>query len=313
MADTAIQWTNKVWNPTTGCDRVSPGCDNCYALTMAKRLKGMGSARYQTDGDPRTSGPGFGLAMHPSALDLPLTVRKPQRWFVNSMSDLFHPRVTDQFIAQVFAVMAAAQRHTFQILTKRPARMRALLGGSDGSGHRLLEAAPDEATAAALYQQWPLPNVWLVVSAETQEYADSRIPLLMETPAAVRGVSAEPLLGPVDLSPWTTWRDGSLRSSEPDAGIAGLDWVIVGGESGPKARPMQLAWARALRDQCTQAGVPFFFKQWGAFAPLDPDVATGREIRAYPGELLRKAGAKLAGRVLDGRTWDEYPGEDDRA
>lgn len=249
MADTSIEWASKVWNPTTGCDKVSAGCDNCYALTMAARLRGMGSAKYQTDGDPRTSGPGFGLAVHPDALTIPLRWRKPQRVFVNSMSDLFHPKVPAEFIARVFAVMVAAPHHTFKVLTKRAPRMRATL-------------ADDTfwtAVSAELAQLWnvaqppaPLrfapPWIWLGVSVEDQEQAGRRIPALLDTAAGIRWLSCEPLLGPIDLTPWAEH----------------LDWVVVGGESGPQARPMEPGWARSLRDQCRAGRVPFFFKQAGA-------------------------------------------------
>jgi len=178
MATTDIQWTagddgskGMTWNPTTGCDKVSAGCDNCYALTMAKRLKAMGQARYQTDGDPRTSGPGFGLTMHPDSLDAPLHWRKPRRVFVNSMSDLFHPKVTDEFIADVWAVMAAGGRHTFQVLTKRAPRMQALLN-SERFGD-LFDAAVGRLDGGTY--PWPLPSVHLGVSVEDQEQADARI------------------------------------------------------------------------------------------------------------------------------------------
>jgi protein gp37 len=271
MADKSrIEWTEATWNPTTGCDRVSPGCDNCYAMNLAPRLKAMGSKRYQRDGDPRTSGPGFGLTVHPDALDLPLRWTKPRRIFVNSMSDLFHDQVPDWFIAEVFGVMARAPQHTFQLLTKRHGRMRSLLGGD---GVRLLDAVDNEMTAQALYDQWPVPNVWLGVSVEDQKRAELRIPALLDTPAAVRWLSCEPLLGPVDL-----------RRTDKDALVdGGLDWVVVGGESGRDARPMDPGWSRDLRDQCVNACVPFFFKQWGGRTP------------------------KANGRELDGRTWDEYP------
>lgn len=284
MSDTAIEWCDRVWNPTTGCDRVSPGCDHCYAMTMAKRLKGMGSAKYQTDGDPKTSGPGFGIAMHQSSLSEPLKWRKPQRIFVNSMSDLFHAGVDDIFLGLVWQVMAECPQHTFQILTKRPARMRSFL-------------RPFE----------PLTNVHLGVSAEDQKRAEQRIPILLDTPAAVRFVSAEPLLGPIDL--YKLWRP---RGPE-------LDWVIVGGESGPGARPMHPDWARGLRDQCVASGVAFLFKQWGEFAPGMQDYGSRKGLvrrRSYPGELgdttgnyeiVTRVGKKAAGRELDGRTWDQYP------
>jgi protein gp37 len=255
---TAIEWTDTTWNPVTGCDRVSPGCDNCYAMTLAKRLKGMGQANYQHDGDPRTSGPGFGLTLHPDALDKPLHWRKPRRVFVNSMSDLFHPDVPVDFIADVWAVMQATPQHTYQILTKRPQRM---------------------ARVVANNIEWnPLPNVWLGTSVENQRYADLRIPHLLATPAAVRFLSIEPLLGSVNLHDVFAPLDIHARWSLHD-----IDWCIVGGESGRGARPMDPEWARSLRDQCEAAAVPFFFKQWGGRTP------------------------KAGGRDLDGRTWSEYP------
>ena len=292
MADTAIEWATKVWNPTTGCDRVTPGCDHCYALTMAKRLKGMGSTKYQTDGDPRTSGPGFGLAIHEDTLGIPLGWRKPQRIFVNSMSDLFHADVPDEFIARVWAVMASAPRHTFQVLTKRHGRMRSLLSSEEFrlAVQRRIPHAGASPYAAAYWKTWPLPNVWLGVSVEDQKRADLRIPALLDTPAAVRWLSCEPLLGSVDLDtqPW--------RPIGRD--LPQIDWVVVGGESGPGARPMHPAWARTLRDQCQVAGIPFLFKQWGEYAPI-PQV-TGPD-------LIERVGKRAAGRVLDGRTWDEYP------
>ena len=244
---TTIEWTDETWNPTTGCDRVSPGCDNCYALTMAARLKGMGQAKYQNDGDPRTSGPGFGLTCHPDALDVPRRWRKARRVFVNSMSDLFHPEVPSSFVAQVFDVMRDCPQHTFQILTKRPQRMAEL-----GCG-----ATFGEAKGA--------PNVWLGTSIESDRYA-FRADHLRDTPAAVRFLSLEPLLGPL-----------------PSLDLTGIDWVIVGGESGLASRPMNPAWVRDLRDRCVDADVAFFFKQWGGRTP------------------------KANGRTLDGQTWDEYP------
>lgn len=233
MADTAIEWADRVWNPTSGCDRVSLGCDHCYAMTMAKRLKGMGQAKYQRDGDPRTSGPGFGVSIHPDALPLPLKWRKPKQIFVNSMSDLFHDQVPDEYIARVFAVMACAYRHTFQILTKRHARMRSLLSSPqfvdlfDREFCKVPDWAPrwPDLDFARPEHVWhladgPLSNVWLGVSAENQQWAKIRGDALRETPAAVRFYSFEPLLGPID-----------------DANLDGIHWVITGGESGPGARP----------------------------------------------------------------------------
>lgn len=320
---TEIEWTQATWNPTKGCDRVSPGCDHCYAMTMAKRLKGMGSAEYQQDGDSRTSGPGFLAHESPADMDWPLHKRKPLRIFVNSMSDLFHASISDDFIVRVFAVMAATPRHTYQILTKRHARMRSLLSSELfqaklGMAYVFGADVPDDAPVPLT---WPLPNVWLGVSVENQQWADIRIPALIETPAAVRFLSCEPLLGPLDLH--------LVEQEDHDGGThpihgpwADLNWVIVGGESGPGARLMQLDWAQDIRDQCVGAGVPFLFKQWGAWEPTnihsvgyvsDPAEQQGEsyEDERYPGygwrRLYRRVGKKAAGRELDGRTWDEYP------
>jgi protein gp37 len=223
MADrSSIEWTQATWNPTTGCDRVSRGCDHCYALTLAKRLKAMGQPRYQRDGDPRTSGPGFGVTCHPDALALPYTWKRPRLVFVNSMSDLFHARVPLDFVRQVFEVMGDTPQHTYQLLTKRARRLR-----------RLAESLP-----------WP-PNVWMGVSVEDTDVLH-RVDDLRTVPAAVRFLSCEPLLGPLD-----------------GLNLDGVDWVIAGGESGLDARPMDEAWVLDLRDRCASDGVPFFFKQWG--------------------------------------------------
>lgn len=263
----AIEWTDETWNPTTGCDRVSPGCDNCYALTMAARLKGMGQAKYQRDGDPRTSGPGFGLTLHPDTLSAPLRWVKPRRVFVNSMSDLFHQDVPDEFIGSVWATMAFAAEHTFQVLTKRPQRMASVLGGwvaNEGSAY----GGPiwrDHQLRWNESRTWPVPNVWLGTSIESDRYT-FRADHLRLAPAAVRFLSLEPLLGPL-----------------PSLDLTGIDWVIVGGESGANARPVDADWVRDLRDRSVAAGSAFFFKQWGGRTP------------------------KANGRTLDGRTWDEYP------
>ncbi|MFC4950788.1 DUF5131 family protein [Pseudonocardia sp. GCM10023141] len=238
-----IEWTEVTWNPTTGCDRISAGCDHCYALTLAKRLKGMGSAKYQNDGDPRTSGPGFDVTTHEDTLTAPLRWREPRVVFVNSMSDLFHARVSREFVARVFAVMAATPQHTYQVLTKRATRLRRL--------------APD--------LPWPA-NVWMGVSVENLQVAH-RVEELRQVPAAVRFLSCEPLLGPLA---------GGLD-------LSGIGWVIAGGESGPHARPMDPGWVEEIRDVCLEAGVPFFFKQWGGRTP------------------------KAGGRMLAGRTWDQTP------
>ncbi|MGE3140188.1 MAG: DUF5131 family protein [Dehalococcoidia bacterium] len=224
----AIEWTEATWNPVTGCDRVSAGCDRCYAMTLARRLKAMGNPRYQNDGRPETSGPGFGVTLHPEALQAPLRWRRPRVIFVNSMSDLFHPQVPDDFIASVFDVMAACEHHTFQVLTKRPKRMAALV-------HRIL---PE-----------PLRNVWLGTSIEADPLV-WRADALRRTPAAVRFLSLEPLIGPV-----------------PSLGLDGIDWVITGGESGHGARPVDPAWVLQVRDRCQASGVAFFHKQWGGRTP----------------------------------------------
>ena len=241
MAESTIEWTDATWNPTTGCDQTSPGCDNCYALTMAARLKAMGQQKYQADGDPRTSGPGFALTVHPDTLSIPRRWSKPRMIFVNSMSDLFHHDVPVEFIRDVFAVMADTPRHTYQLLTKRSKRLG-----------RLAEVL-----------DWP-PNLWVGVSVETQTY-EFRVDHLRTVPSSVRFLSIEPLLGPVSVN------------------LDGIDWVIVGGESGPSCRPVDPVQVRHIRDACVESGTPFFFKQWGGRTP------------------------KTHGRLLDGRTWDEYP------
>lgn len=227
MADhSAIEWTEATWNPTTGCDRISPGCENCYALTLAKRLKAMGSGKYQRDGDPRTSGPGFGVTIHEDALAVPYRWREPRVVFVNSMSDLFHARVPMDYVQRVFEVMAETPRHTYQILTKRASRLARVAGQLD----------------------WPA-NVWMGVSVENDSHTD-RIDDLRQVPAAVRFVSAEPLLGPLH-----------------DLDLDGIHWLIAGGESGQGHRPIDPQWVRSLRDQCAAASTAFFFKQWGGRTP----------------------------------------------
>jgi protein gp37 len=236
----SIEWTQATWNPTTGCDKVSAGCDNCYALTLAKRLKAMGAEKYQNDGDPRTSGPGFGITVHSDALDLPYTWRTPRLVFVNSMSDLFHARVPLAFIRQVLQVMQDTPQHTYQVLTKR--------------SRRLLH----------LEVEWP-PNLWMGVSVENARVL-ARVDDLRRVPAAVWFLSCEPLLGPLT-----------------GINLTGIHWVIAGGESGPRARPLDPSWVADLRDLCQGTAVPFFFKQWGGRTP------------------------KAGGRLLDGQTYDEMP------
>jgi protein gp37 len=281
--NTAIEWTDATWNPVTGCTKVSPGCDHCYAETFAERFRGTPGHYFER---------GFDVQLRPDKLDQPLRWRRPRRIFVNSMSDLFHDDVPDEFIARVFAVMALAGQHTFQVLTKRHGRMRSLLNSDDfldlfGEALYTVEHPTGEETAEPI-STWPLPNVWLGVSVENQQWADIRIPALLDTPATVRFLSCEPLLGPVDLSQWCYVSDSASV----------LDWVIVGGESGRGARPMHADWARPLRDQCQTAGVPFLFKQWGEHLT----------VRTPSGEHQERVGKKAAGRELDGRTWDEFPG-----
>ena len=243
MSDrSAIEWTEATWNPTTGCDRISAGCDNCYALTLSKRLKAMGAPKYQNDGDPRTSGPGFAVTVHPDALAIPQRWRAPRTVFVNSMSDLFHARVPLAYIREVFAVMADTPQHTYQVLTKRSVRLRRVADKLD----------------------WPA-NVWMGVSIEDDEHV-TRADDLRQVPAAIRFLSCEPLLEPL-----------------PSLKLDGIDWVIAGGESGPRHRPIEESWISALRDACTDQDVAFFFKQWGGRTP------------------------KALGRSLGGRTWDQMP------
>jgi protein gp37 len=278
--DSAIEWTEVTWNPVTGCDRVSPGCDHCYAATLAKRLKAMGNLRYQNDGSRKTSGPGFGVTLHPDKLDEPLKWRRSRTVFVNSMSDLFHADVPDDFIADVFAVMALAPQHTFQVLTKRPRRMQHLLSSPwwhEFIQDRAVDATANDREPEPRLPNLPLPNVWLGVSVENQEWANKRIPLLISTPAHVRFLSCEPLIEPVDLGPFMN--DDFMGGDLEDF----IQWVIVGGESGPGARPMNPDWAHLLRDQCVANGIAFFFKQWGGRTP------------------------KAGGRELGSRTWDEMP------
>ena len=243
----AIEWTDATWNPTTGCTKVSPACANCYIeRTMPFRTQGRKFVKGHIQ-----------LELHENRLTQPSQWKTPKLVFVNSLSDLFHDDVPVEFIGRVFNVMGSTPRHTYQVLTKRPTWMQRVV--------------------TAYYETLriePYQNVWLGVSVENQHFADERIPLLLQTPAAVRFISAEPLLGPIDF-----------HSPVLEADCDGyLDWVIVGGESGPRLRPTEPAWVRSLRDQCVAARVPFFFKQWGGKTP------------------------KSGGRLLDGRTWDEYPG-----
>lgn len=282
-----IQWTDATLNTVSGCTRVSTGCERCY-IDRTPPFR-MAHRRFDS---PQIGGT-TGVILHEDRLGLPLTWRRPRRVFVDSLSDLFHESVPDEHIAKVFAVMAATPQHTYQILTKRPARMRSLLRDECrcGSGHQpgvhfrsamswaVSNANPDGVRGPSERQVyhdagWPLPNVWLGVSTETQQWAENRIPLLLETPAATRFISAEPLLGEIRLDRLKR-RSGSLLDAlSGDVKAAGgeayasapsaLDWVIVGGESGPGARPMDSLWAMDLVIQCSARGVPMFVKQLGS-------------------------------------------------
>ncbi len=240
MSDgSTIEWTQATWNPVTGCTKVSAGCAHCYAETFAERFRGVVGHPYEN---------GFDLQLRPERLKLPLTWKRPRLIFVNSMSDLFHPEVPTAFIGEVFGTMVEAHWHTFQVLTKRPER------------------------AAALAADLPWPdNIWMGTSVENQRWT-SRVDELRKAPAAVRFLSCEPLLGPLQLN------------------LSGIHWVIVGGESGPRARRMRAEWANGIREQCADQVVPFFFKQWGAWD-----------------EAGRRVGKSRAGRTLDGKAWDGMP------
>lgn len=389
--DTTIEWADKTWSPLIGCDRVSDGCTGCYAITTAHIRTSHPNPKISTAfagtthrNNDRTDWTGQ-INQLEDRLTQPLAWKKPRKVFVNSQSDLFHKNVDHDFIAKVFAVMALTPQHTFQILTKRHARMRSVLNDTCdcGNGHvpgvhfrsamawavskanpNRIPGLPDDAEQQVYNAPWPLQNVWMGVSVEDQHWADIRITALLDTPAAVRWISAEPLLGPINLhadlrndvyrcacGAWE--RDGHLHPLCPDCGKgwrykpgdARLNWVVAGGESGPGARPAHLDWFRTLRDQCVAANVPYLFKQWGEWGPEWPVDADGAIVRGkrglgialandgtvyqpgdltYPdgpryGEAVRAGhdkarltamyhlGKKVAGRELDGRTWDQYP------
>jgi len=274
MGTTKIEWTESTWNPVSGCTKVSPGCANCYAERMAKRLKAMGTPGYED---------GFAVTLHPNRLADPLRWKKPRMIFVGSMGDLFHEDVPDEFIWQVIETAYQAKQHVFQILTKRPERMRDVL------------------TRSAWWNNDTPPNIWLGTSTENQETANERIPHLLDCPAAVRFVSAEPLLGPVNLAEYLScdcvaagragWEPGPVQQRELCQACGGfpfrdsIDWVIVGGESGPGARPMKPDWVRSIRDECQAAGVSFFMKQMGGYPSKRAairDIPTDLQIREMP-------------------------------
>lgn len=376
MTQTAIEWTDKVWNPIAGCSVVSPGCTNCYAMRMAARIQRMGGTAAKkyagTTMDSKAGAVWTGrINFDTEALRAPFGWKKPARVFVNSMADLFHDDVTDEQIDKVFAVMALNPRHTFQVLTKRAKRMRAYMlerwqgtpaqticgihvpaGGPTGRMVRVEEACQpyldryklvdpdddalwtDDSNCKAMQWGWPLPNVWLGVSVEDQRRADERIPDLLATPAAVRWISAEPLLGPLDLSAIKIPLHGesfqiinalhhkdslNLGREQP-----AIDWVVAGGESGPGARPCHPDWVRTLRDQCASTNVAFFFKQWGRWRPLiaadtrrdwlivyangERDIPDDRSPDESAGECaMLPCGKRGAGAELDGREHREWP------
>ena len=318
MGKSKIEWTDATWSPVTGCTPVSEGCRNCFAKRMAKRLAG----RHGYPAAPNE----FNVTLHEDRLEQPLHWKMPRMVFVCSMSDLFHEDVPLDYILRVWRIMHLARQHTFQVITKRPERMRLFL----------TEWMPG-AWELAFFERPPglFSNLWLGVSAENQEQADKRIPLLLETPAAVRFVSAEPLLGPIELRPYLGMyleAETVFLCTQPRPhkrlriprkgrgwvkhdGTNHLDWAIVGGESGPGARPMHPGWARDIRDQCREALPPYFFKQWGAWAPVDvlgaewydkaPSARLPRTVVSKHGplgisdQLMYRVGKRRAGRLLE--------------
>jgi protein gp37 len=360
MTKTRISWTDRIWNPITGCTKVSQGCKHCYA-EREWQTRYTRNPRHIAYGRPFAD-----VQAHPLRLGLPFFWKQPAKIFVNSISDLFHEAISFEFIAAVFGTMALNPHHIFQVLTKRPDRMEQffawvrhegrlfgpaslcitkLISTELGNHPNLLprQIEPmirsDEARASI---QWPLPNVWLGVSVEDQASADRRIPSLLRTPAAIRWISAEPLLGPLDLSLWfdlyqfeegDEWHPRNL--SRP---LRSPDWVVVGGESGQLSRPLHPDWVRLLRDQCLAAEVPFNFKQWGEFfVPedgaescrvcgctwnnacdckggcywIEPGLCSECAGKTPPEGArpvkYRRIGRKQAGRLLDGALWDQYP------
>lgn len=295
MANTKIEWTEKTWNPITGCAKISEGCQNCYAERMSKRLGGR--CGYDKDNP-------FKVTFHPDRLDEPLHWKKPSKIFVCSMGDLFHDDVPESWIFSVYTIMEKCPQHTFMILTKRINRAAYVMRKFEG-------------------RSWPLPNLWLGVTAENQKRADERIPILLQIPAAKRFVSIEPMLGAVSLNQIERPDKHERETFYYDSALTGfkahkcggwyskekLNWVICGGETGPKARPMHPDWVRSLRDQCQEAGTPFFFKSWGDWLPahvLEPHTAIkfDGKIGRY---AMKKVGQKHSGRLLDGVEWNEYP------
>lgn len=340
MSDNSkIEWTDATWNPITGCTVHSAGCTNCYAMQLAgTRLKDHPSRKGLTrevNGNHVWTGE---VRFNEQWLLQPLQWKRPRDIFVCAHADLFHKDVPDEWIDKIFAVMALAPHHRFQVLTKRSDRMLAYLTarwphmGCDMNVSNRIAGVASEIDIALwnrigrILPGWPLPNVWLGVSVEDQRAADERIPDLLATPAAIRWLSCEPLLGPVDLtnitgaeksrdygSPvhgWSAiWKNNGI-------GRASLDWIVCGGESGRKARPMHPDWARSLRDQCAAAGVPFHFKQWGEWAPLESEADWERfgpatfprcQHFTHLDANFARVGKKAAGRLLDGVQHDGTP------
>lgn len=313
--NTSIGWCDATWNPITGCSKVSEGCRNCYAAALAPRLAAMGQKGYTTL--PWTArNAAQNVMLHPDRLEMPLRWRKPRRVFVNSMSDLFHEQVPDEFIWRVFGIMARARAHTFQILTKRPERMAEFCSNPDWYVRLVggaVEATPGDLVRFADVSEWPLPNVQLGTSIENQPAADERLSHLRRMPAALLFLSCEPLLGPLDLGAAFVCECGDyVRDHAPGGGpcqicakrsapydnceewrlapLQSVGWVIAGGESGPNFRPMDEQWARDLRDQCVAAGVPFFFKQHSGLRPAskrgEPPTLDGEVWHQFPEEVV---------------------------
>lgn len=285
-ANTSIQWTDKSWNPVRGCSLVSAGCASCYAMKQAHRFSGMGRP-YENLTEIGPKGPRWNgnIMLVPEELKAPLTWRTPCRVFVNSMSDLFHEDVPDSFIDQVMRAMANTKRHTYQVLTKRPARMLTYLSGWWKRCYQDFESG-------AYIPVNPCHHIWFGVSVENQETADERIPLLLQTPAAVKFLSCEPLLGPIDLAMALE----PFHSHDPmlNRNVAPVQWAIVGGESGPGARPCDVAWIRSIKDQCKAADVPVFIKQLGAKPYQSPEDDGG-------------TGYELSMKDRKGGDWNEWP------
>lgn len=346
-----IEWTDATWNPTRGCAIKSKGCANCYAMRQAHRHSGAGDAyeglTAMTKGGPVWTGE---VRLQQELLDWPIRKVAPHSIFVDSMSDLFYGDDDDrrqcekrgvpfepipfEFIADVFAVMACTTRHKYQVLTKRPQRMVEWFEWLQLDHFKF----PEQVQPTKVWPQWtpcrggrggydncgplwPLENVWIGVSVEDQAAADERIPLLLQAPAAVRWISAEPLLGPISfVGRWVEHKNPAIHENW----LERIHWVVAGGESGPGARPMHPDWARDLRDQCAALEVPFFFKQWGAWTPIDyvdqdtrhrlvkltftdREKAIGGPAEGTTPYNVKRVGKKAAGRELDGRTHDEYP------